>query len=154
MYLCQQSCLLKNPTSFQKAGGLNLIKTERVFFYLQSGLKHNTSVCALQLTSVNVYDLFFFSIQGSFLPCNSSTWGGQQVKGIFLSWGFCLRFGRNFMSQMQARVYHEPWAKLEPTSSHVQKVNFFPIIDFLATEKQFTVWKYIWQEIWINKCDM
>lgn len=29
-------------------------------FYLQSGLKHNTSMCALQLLSVNVYDLFFF----------------------------------------------------------------------------------------------
>lgn len=45
--------------SFQKAVGLNLTKTER-FFYLQSGLKHNTSMCALQLPSVNVYDLFFF----------------------------------------------------------------------------------------------
>jgi len=45
--------------SFQKAVGLNFIKTER-FFYLQSGLKHNISMCALQLTSVNVYDLFFF----------------------------------------------------------------------------------------------
>lgn len=41
---------------------LNIIKNER-FFYLQSWLKHNTSMCALQLSSVNVYDLFFFSFK-------------------------------------------------------------------------------------------
>lgn len=48
-------CWRIQSVNFQKAVGLNFIKTERLF-YLQSGLKHNTSI--LQL--VNVYDLFFF----------------------------------------------------------------------------------------------
>lgn len=92
-----------------------------------------TLVCVLYNFHQLMFMIYFFSIQGSFLPCNSSTWGSQQVKGIswlkdlFMIWSF----HELNTSRSQPRALSQTWANLKSRT----KCQFFSHYWFFGYRK-------------------